>query len=145
MPTSTYYAALGEATDEPVLKAVCRNITADELRHYKLFYSHLKRYLKRERMGRFRRGLVALGRIGESEDDELAYAYYAANGGAEAYDRKRWARAYVRRAYGYYRPQHVRRAIAMAFKAAGFNPQSRLADWVAGLSYRLMRWRTRSA
>ena len=26
--TSSYYSALGEATDEPVLKAVCRNIAA---------------------------------------------------------------------------------------------------------------------
>ncbi|HET7593922.1 MAG TPA: ferritin-like domain-containing protein, partial [Stellaceae bacterium] len=34
--TSSYYTALMEAVDEPVLKEICRNIAADELRHYKL-------------------------------------------------------------------------------------------------------------
>src|SRR5690606_32106126 len=43
--TSSYYAALGDATEEPVLKAICRKIGSDELRHYKLFYQHLKRWL----------------------------------------------------------------------------------------------------
>ena len=38
--TSSYYTALDEATDEPVLKQICRNIAADELRHYKLFYTY---------------------------------------------------------------------------------------------------------
>jgi rubrerythrin len=35
--TSSYYTALGDATEEPVLKAICRRIAADELRHYKTF------------------------------------------------------------------------------------------------------------
>ncbi len=78
--TSSYYSALGEATDEPVLKEICARIAADEFRHYKLFYTHLGRYLECEPMGRLARLLVAVGRIGESEDDELAFAYYAANG-----------------------------------------------------------------
>jgi len=142
--TSSYYTALGEAADEPVLKEICRNIAADELRHYKLFYRHMKRYQQREGVGRLRRSLVALGRIGESEDDELAYAYYAANGGGEVYERKRWSKAYMYRAYGYYRPKHVQRAVSMAFKAAGLKPQGRLARAVASLSYRFMRWRIRA-
>ncbi len=142
--TSSYYSALGEAANEPVLKQICRNIAADELRHYKLFYDYMKRYQQREGIGRLRRSLVALGRIGESEDDELAYAYYAANGEGEAYERKRWSRAYMLRAYGYYRPKHVQRAVSMAFKAAGLKPQGRLARMVANLSYRFMRWRIRA-
>jgi hypothetical protein len=77
--TSSYYAALGEASDEPVLKAICQRIAADELRHYKLFYSHLKTYLEREDIGTLRRLRIAFGRIAETEDDELACAYYAAN------------------------------------------------------------------
>ena len=143
--TSSYYAALGEASREPVLKAVCRHIAADELRHYKLFYDHLKRYLDKEGIGRWRRIAIAAGRIGESEDDELAYAYYAANAAeGEPYERKRWSRDYMRRAYGYYRPPHVQRAVSMAFKAAGLKPQGRLARAVASLSYRFMRWRIRA-
>jgi len=139
--TSSYYTALADATKEPVLAAICRRIAADELRHYKLFYDHLKRYLEREHIGRWRRIWVALGRIGESEDDELAYAYYAANGEGEDYDRRRWSRAYIERAYRYYRPVHLRRAVAMAFKAAGLDPQSRLTGVVAAVSYRFMRLR----
>src|SRR6266702_3458112 len=61
--TSSYYTALGEAVDEPVLKEICRNIAADEHRHYKLFYDHLRRYLKSEKLGRLRRLAVALGRL----------------------------------------------------------------------------------
>ncbi len=143
--TSSYYAALGEACEEPVLKEICRRIAADELRHYKLFYDHLKRYLKREGLPRWRRLLIALGRIGESEDDELAYAYYAANGRGEPYDRKRWARAYMHRASAYYRPKHVRLAVAMTFKAAGLNPHGRWAAWIAGLGYRFLRYQANRA
>ncbi len=141
--TSSYYTALSEASEEPVLKEICRRIAADELRHYKLFYSHLQRYLETENIGKLRRLLVALGRIGESEDDELAYAYYAANGNGEAYDRKRWSRAYMARAYRYYRSRHVQRAVAMSLKAAGLNPRGRLAAWSTVLGYRFLRWRQR--
>ncbi|MEM7169259.1 MAG: ferritin-like domain-containing protein [Pseudomonadota bacterium] len=143
--TSSYYSALGEATDEPVLKEICQRIAADEMRHYKLFYDYLRGYLERENIGRWRRVMVALGRIGESEDDELAYAYYAANADGEAYERKRWSRAYMSRAYGYYRPKHVRRAVSMTFKAAGLNPQGRLSRWVADLGYRFMKFRAAKA
>ena len=139
--TSSYYTALAEASEEPVLRKVCQTIAADEFRHYKLFYDHLKRYLEIDNISRLRRVMVALGRIGESEDDELAYAYYAANGGAEPYDRKRWARAYLSRAARYYHPRQFRRATSMAFKAAGLNPQSRFVDWWAWLGYRLLRAR----
>lgn len=142
--TSSYYSALASATREPVLKEICRKIAGDEFRHYKLFYSHLKRYLASERMSRARRVMVALGRIVESEDDELAYAYYAANAGPnEPYERKRWSRAYGARAFGYYRPEHVDRGIAMAFKAAGLSPQGRLARIAARAAFHLLRARQR--
>ncbi|MGH6948793.1 MAG: ferritin-like domain-containing protein [Kiloniellales bacterium] len=143
--TSSYYSALGEAAEEPVLKEICKRIAADELRHYKLFYTNMKRYLEKEGIGRLRRALVALGRIRESEDDELAYAYYAANGGAEAYDRERWSRAYMSRAASYYRPRHVERAVAMTFKAAGLPPQGALARLAAKGAYRLLQARIRRA
>ncbi len=143
--TSSYYTALGEAVDEPVLKAICAKIAGDEFRHYKLFYTHLKRYLERERIGRARRLLVALGRIRESEDDELAYAYYAANGAGEAYDRKRWSDAYMVRAYAHYRPHHVQRVVAMTLKAAGLSPRGRLARWVSSLLFWQLQRRCRLA
>ena len=142
--TSSYYSALASAADEPVLKEICRNIATDEFRHYKLFYSHMKRYLEKDHIGRLRRILVVLGRIGESEDDELAYAYYAANGSeGETYERKRWSRAYASRAFGYFRPQHVERGMMMTFKAAGLSPQGVLARLASRGAYWLMQARKR--
>lgn len=126
--TSSYYTAVGDATEEPVLKQLCRNIAADEHRHYKMFYDHLRRYLDKDKLGTLGRLRVALGRIAESEDDELAYAYYAANDGMGAYDRKTYNREYARRAYSYYRPKHIERGLAMVFKASGLKPHTRVFD-----------------
>jgi hypothetical protein len=123
--TSSYYAAIADATEEPLLTAICRHIAADELRHYKLFYTHLKRYLNREALSRFARLRIVLGRMRESEDDELSYAYFAANASADAvYRREIYARAYMVRAYRFYRPVHMDRVVAMAFKVCGFRPRS---------------------
>src|SRR5262249_14753216 len=114
--TSSYYTALAEAAEEPVLQAICQKIAADELRHYKLFYACAQRYLEREGIGVMARVRVAVGRLIESEDDELAYAYYAANeavnDNAAAYDRRRCNAEYVRRAYAFYRPHHIERGMA---------------------------------
>ncbi|HWA43727.1 MAG TPA: ferritin-like domain-containing protein [Hypericibacter adhaerens] len=140
--TSSYYTALMEAAKEPVLREICRNIAADELRHYKLFYTHLRRYVEAEKIGRVRRVLVALRRIRESEDDELAYAYYAANGGDEAaYDRRQWGARYARRAYSFYRRHHIQRGISMVLKAAGLQPQGRLANGLTSAVAWFMGWR----
>jgi rubrerythrin len=139
--TSSFYTALAEATDEPVLREICRSIAADEFRHYKLFYSYLRRYVERERIGRVRRVLVAVSRIAETEDDELAYAYYAANGGADAYDRRRWTRAYARRVYGYYRRHHIERGIGMVLKAAGLRANGWLQRALSGCIGRIMQFR----
>ena len=142
--TSSYYTALAEATQEPVLRVICSKIAADEFRHYKLFYSYLNRYLEREGVGRVRRALVALGRVRESEDDELAYAYYAANSDPGVpYDRKRWSRAYGARAFRYYRPEHIERGVSMAFKAAGLAPQGTLARLASRAGFRLLDMRRR--
>jgi rubrerythrin len=123
--TSSYYSAIADATDEPLLNAICRHIAADELRHYKLFYTHLKRYLQREALSRFERMRIVLGRMRESEDDELSYAYFAANAPADAtYDRAQSARAYMMRAYRFYRPVHMDRVVAMAFKVCGLKPHT---------------------
>lgn len=138
--TSSYYGSLADSTDEPVLKDICQRIAADELRHYKLFYTHLRRYLDHERIGKLRRLMIALGRVRETEDDELAYAYYAANTPAnEDYDRKRWSKAYMNRALAIYKPVRVERAAAMTCKAAGLNPRGRTAQLLSKAAYHLMK------
>jgi hypothetical protein len=141
--TSSYYTALAEVTQEPVLKDICRKIAADELRHYKLFYARLKQYLEQEGLGFWGRLGVAIGRIAESEDDELAYAYYAANGGDQPYDRKRWNQAYVSRAYSIYRRHHVDRGMAMVFKAVGLTPNGKLNRVMSNIAWFTMKRRTK--
>jgi rubrerythrin len=140
--TSSYYSALKDAVDEPVLKEICRNIAADEFRHYKLFYTYLLRYLEAEKIGSFRRFWAAASRIRESEDDELAYAYYTANHPAEAvYERKRFTRAYLSRAYGFYRAPHIERGIGMILKAIGLRPNGLLSGWLTRWISWLLRLR----
>jgi hypothetical protein len=140
--TSSYYTAMRDATAEPVLREICRHIAADELRHYRLFYKNLDRCLVRERIGRAGRLRIALGRVAESEDDELAYAYHAANEPGETYDRRRCSQAYGRRAYALYRPHHVERMVAMMLKAVGLTPNGRLAIMAGRLAWQAMRYRT---
>lgn len=137
--TSSYYTALHEAAAEPVLREICRHIAADELRHYRLFYKTLSRYLVRERLGRWARLRIALGRIAESEDDELAYAYFAANGEAPEYDRRRCGRAYASRAVALYRPHHVQRMVAMVLKAIGLKPNGQLGRFASAVAWQGLR------
>ncbi len=140
--TSSYYTALGEATEEPVLKEICRQIAADEYRHFKLFYDHMKRYLARENLTFVQRLKVAAGRIGESEDDELAYAYHCGNEPpGTPYDHDRCIAAYMGRAMDYYRFRHVERGMGMIFKSIGLEPRGRLSDLAAKGAWRLLQWR----
>jgi hypothetical protein len=139
--TSSYYAVLRDAVREPVLKQICRNIAADEIRHYNLFYKNLTRCLERERIGFWNRLRVAARRIAESEDDELAYAYYAANETKRPYDRRRYKRAYARRAYVLCREHHVAHGITLIFKAIGMSPHGRLARAASRIAWIVMRCR----
>jgi rubrerythrin len=141
--TSSYYTALGEATAEPVLKAICRRIADDEFAHYELFHRHMMRYLAAERLGLWRRLRIALSRIAESEDDELAYAYYAANGGDAAYDRARNSAAYAARTLRYYTAAQVERGLAMIFRAVGLRTTPWIDHALAGVAMRVLRRRTR--
>ena len=142
--TSSYYSALGDATAEPVLQQICRLIAADEFRHFKLFYDHMRRYLARERIGVLRRLVIALGRITESEDDELAYAYHCGNDPADSrYDHPRAIAAYMAQAIAFYRPRHVERGTGMILKAVGLPPRGRLSVWATRLFWRALQHRRR--
>jgi hypothetical protein len=142
--TSSYYSALGDATAEPVLREICRLIAADEFRHYKLFYDHMRRYLSRERIGMLRRLRIAASRVGESEDDELAYAWHCGNETeAVDYEHDRCTALYMSRAMSFYRFSHIERGMGMIFKAVGLKPRGRLSDLSAKGAWRLMKWRQR--
>ena len=142
--TSSYYTALAEATGEPVLQQVCKLIAADEYRHFKLFYDHMRRYLARERLGMLNRLKIAAGRITESEDDELAYAYHCGNEPeAVAYKHERCIAAYMGRAISFYRFRHIERAMGMILKSVGLPPRGRLSAAGARLTWTLLQRRRR--
>jgi hypothetical protein len=142
--TSSYYTALAEATEEPVLALICRQIASDEYRHFKLFYDHMRRYLKREDIYLVRRLRIAAGRVTETEDDELAYAFHCGNEPeGTPYDHGRCIAAYLGQALAFYRFSHVERGMGMIFKAVGLPPRGRMAEVSALLAWRLMQRRQR--
>ncbi len=125
--TSTYYTMLKDYTDEPVFRDICTRIAGDELRHYKLFYSRLKIYLTKENIGFLKRIMVALGRVGESEDDEVAYAYFVTHQDKyDQYDRKKFMKLCFSQVHNVYKKEHNEKMIAMMFKAIGLKPHTRL-------------------
>ncbi len=142
--TSSYYSALADATQEPVLEQVCRLIAADEYRHFKLFYDHMRRYLAREKLSVLGRVRIALGRITETEDDELAFAFHCANTGlGETYSHEASMAGYMARAIAYYQPHHVQRGTGMILKAVGLPPRGRFSDLAARGGYALLQRKKR--
>lgn len=118
--TCSFYSAIRDRSPDPVLRAICHCIAQDEARHYRLFEDHLNRYLGNEPLGLWQRLKIAFGRVDETDDDELSYAFYSANvpEGSEAYSRERCATAYWRRAIKLYQPRHVESAARMILRAA---------------------------
>jgi hypothetical protein len=140
--TSSYYSALSEATAEPALKQVCKLIAADEYRHFKLFYDHMHRYLARENINILARLRIALGRIGESEDDELAYAYHCGNEPSTlSYSHDRCIAAYMSGAMTFYQFRHIERSTGMILKAVGLPPRGHLSSVATKLAWRTLQWR----
>jgi hypothetical protein len=131
--TSSFYSALRDTSDEPVLKAICHRIAGDEYRHYKLFYTYLQRYVRTEKLWRLKRLMVAYGRFLEVDDDELSYAYHCGNEAPGQYDRMAANEAYTALAARYYRRNHIDRAIAMVLKATGVDP----GGWIGQAASRL--------
>lgn len=136
--TSTFYTAMKETADEPLLKHICGKIAADELRHYKLFYTHLQRYQAEERLNLLKRFKVAVGRLLENEGDELAFAYYTANGEKAPYNRKRYTQIYGKTLYGYYQKNHLERAMALFCKAIGVNPQGWFQKLLSIVAFKML-------
>lgn len=138
--TSSFYTALSKASKEPVLASVAHWIAADEFRHYKLFYDTLKTYLDAEGLGKLGRLKVAAGRIGETEDDELAYAYYAANiDPSQHYDRKSCIDAYIGTVCRFYDEPIIRRGNAMILKAVGLPSNGMLAKLATRVASRFVK------
>lgn len=145
--TSSLYSALRDGTDEPVLKQIAARIAGDEFRHYRMFYDIMQRD-KEPELPRWRKFLIAAGRVNESSDDELACAFYCANvpeseTGRVPYRRRYCARMYRRTIMSFYRRHHVEKLVKMVVMPAGINPSGRLVGVAGGIMWRLLTWRVR--
>jgi hypothetical protein len=142
--TCSFYSALRDSAAEPVLRQICHFIAQDEAAHYRLFHTHLQRYLVLQPLNLWRRLKIAWGRMAETSDDELAYAYFSANGADSLYRRADCAQAYWRRSMSRYRRSHVQSAAHMILHAIALNPRSMWARLgVAGV-WRALQWKLRA-
>ena len=141
--TSSYYTAIRDATDEPVLKEIAGRIAADEYRHYKLFYDIQQAQAEPE-LGFFKRLWIAVGRVRESDDDELAYAYYCANVKPEdeastPYNRKKYSELSASNGASFYSRKHIQKLVQMVIKAIGADPHGWLAELAGSLVWRRLQ------
>jgi rubrerythrin len=142
--TSSYYSAIRDATDEPVLKEIAGRIAADEYRHYKLFYDTLHAQAEPD-ISFWKKIWIALGRVRESDDDELAFSFYCANvppekEAATPYDRKKYSRMAGQASMTIYNRKHIQKLVQMVIKVVGANPHG----WLANLAESLL-WRRLAA
>lgn len=149
--TSSFYTAIKDATDEPVLKQIATYLAADEFAHYRLFYEGFLAY-EGDLPGTMQRLKIAIDRVNETEDDELSGAYYCANYTADsgiAYDRKTFSNAYKRRAFSVYQRRHTDRLISMVVKAGGLKPHGWAGRMLSAVGWYYMslqrRWLARVA
>lgn len=146
--TSSFYSAIRDATDEPVLKAVAGRIAADEFAHYRLFARHFARYQRAAPLPLRTRLHVAATRFSEAEDDELGWAWFAANvlpgDRAAAYRGTVYPRAYSRRALRLYRRAHIDSGVRMLLRAVALPPTGWLFRLASSGFWRLLQLRVRA-
>lgn len=146
--TSSFYSAIRDATDEPVLKAVAGRIASDEFFHYQLFAKHFRRYQREARLSVWARLKIALGRMQEAEDEELGYAFFAANvlqqNRAADFKAANYGREYQRRALQLYRKPHIDNAVRMVLRAADLKPNGWLYKLASKLLWRVIAARSAS-
>ena len=140
--TSSFYSAVRDASEEPVLREIAGRIAADEFRHYRLFYEILISETEAE-LPLWRRLWVAITRVNESDDDELSYAYYCANVSPAQtatipYRRDVFAKAYHAAGMSLYRRHHIDRLVKMVAKPAGLNPSGRVASFASAALWRIL-------
>jgi hypothetical protein len=138
--TSSYYSAIRDACDEPVLQEIAGRIAADEYRHYKLFYDTLNAQSEPD-LSFWKKLWIAVGRVRESDDDELAYAFYCANvspeeEAAKPYDRRKYSRLAGQASMAVYRRHHIQKLVQMVIKVVGANPHGWLANMAGALLWR---------
>lgn len=143
--TSSFYSAIKDSTDEPCLKQIATYLAADEFAHYRCFMDIYQIYEEREPISTLSRLKVAIERVKEADDAELAAAYYCANyeEGDAPFEIRRFSKAYQRRALGVYGERHINRLVSMVLKAGGLTPHTPLSEAICRLVWRIWGWRIR--
>lgn len=141
--TSSYYSAIRDSTEEPVLQEIAGRIAADEYRHYKLFYDILGAQPEPD-LSFWKKLMIAIGRVRESDDDELAFAFYCANvpadqEAARPYDRKTYSKASTQASMTVYHRKHIQKLVQMVVKAVGANPHGWLASLMGAVIWRRLQ------
>lgn len=143
--TSSFYSALKDAAEEPVFKEICRLIALDEVRHFNLFRKSLDgKYGPAEKLGTVSRVKVVVGRMLETSDEELSFAYRAGNFPDEPIEPERfreYSKDYMKRIAQLYGPDHFRLGLGLAMKAAGINTGQRVRTLFAYIAHCFLRLR----
>jgi len=143
--TSSFYSALRDASDDPVFKEICRLIALDEVRHFNFFRKALEgKYGALEKLGLFARLKVVAGRMLETSDEELSFAYRAGNFPDDAIEHSRlreYSNDYMRRVAHLYEPGHWRLGLGLAMKAAGINASQRIRTILGHTAHYFLRCR----
>ncbi len=119
--TTTFYSSLRDASQEPVLNQICHMIAVDEVHHFNLFYRALPDFLKKDPMTKWQRAKIAYSRAVEAEDEELVYAYAAANehGEIKPENFERYLHEYMGRAMPLYTRKNMLKGSNLAVRAIG--------------------------
>jgi len=143
--TSSYYSALKDAAEEPVFKEICRLIALDEVRHFNLFRKALnQKYGPKEKLGFLFRFKVVVGRILETSDEELSFAYRAGNFPDEPIEQdriKEYSEDFMRRVSRLYKPEHYRQIVGLTMKVLGISTSQRLRKLLSHIAHRFLCYR----
>jgi len=143
--TSSFYSALRDAAEEPVFKEICHHIALDEVRHFNLFRKSLEgKYGPAEKLSVASRVKVVLGRMMETSDEELSFAYRAGNFPDEPIEPERakeYSNDYMKRIAQLYSPTHYRLVAGLAMKAAGINAGRRIRTLLGYIAHSLLRFK----
>ncbi|PPR76499.1 MAG: hypothetical protein CFH01_01911 [Alphaproteobacteria bacterium MarineAlpha2_Bin1] len=139
--TSSFYSAIADRCDEPVLKQICLLIARDEFSHYSLFRRCMKIYQKSEKINIKKRIFIAIGRVFEAADDELASAFYFGNKLKGKYNRKKASNEYAYYALKLYKEIHVNKGIKMLLKALGFSSKVTIERFLSKFVFLILKIR----
>ena len=85
-----------------------------------------------------------MGRLNDNEDDELAFAYYIANGETTPYNRQLYTQTYGKAVYSYYKRYHVDRGAAMFCKALGITTRGLFQKGLSFVVFKMLSSRAQA-